>query len=364
MRFSGSIARYAFRYYLAQFAVVAGVFCLLIFTLDMLETLRRAEGKNVAFGVTLMLSGMKLPSVLLQSLPFAALIGSILAYRRLAHHSELVAMRACGASAWQFVAPAALAAFLVGTTALAVADPLSAAMLKRRDRAEATYFDGDKNVASVLESGLWLKQRKGEGGGKTLIRASRISANSDALYDAAFFMFDADDNFIRRVDAKRASPENGVWRMTGVSTAVPGEKPKKFDRYEAPASISSQHIRESFLRPEHFAFWRLPGFVTILRDSGFPVARHLLHFYASLFSPLFLASMASLGAAFSLAHARGGRGGIYAVIGLGAGFFVYFVNDIFYALGLSGKLPLPLVALAAPALCFSAAAATMLHKEE
>jgi len=364
MNFSSAILRYVFRYYIVQLLIVAGVFCLLIFTGDMLETMRRAEGRDVPFGVVLGLSALKLPSVSLQALPFAALIGSILTYRRLAHQSELVAMRACGASAWQFVLPSSLAALMVGIAALAVLDPLSAAMLNQRARTESRYLESDKSVASVLESGLWLKQRKGEGGGKTLIRAARVSMETGTLYDAAFFMFDESDNFLRRIDAQEAYPANGAWHMRGVAVAEPGERAKMLESYEAPASISVRHIQKSFLSPEKFAFWRLPGFAKILRDSGFPVAGHMLHFYKAMFSPLFFAAMALLGAAFSLAHARGGKGGIYAVIGLAAGFFVYFINDIFYALGLSGKMPLPLSALAAPLLCALAGVAALLHKEE
>ena len=364
MKFSATILRYVFKYYVAQFAIVAGVFCLLIFLVEGLETMRRTEGKDVAFSVVMLISTLRLASVAIQALPFAALIGGILTYRKLAHHAELIAMRACGVSAWQFVAPAALAAFALGLAALAFLDPLSAGMLNHRERVQEKYLGEERSVTSLLASGLWLKQPARDGAGKTLIRASRLSPDSDTLYNAVFFIFDASDKFVRRVEASEAVSDGKQWHMRGVRTVFPGEPPLERETYSMPASISAKHIRESFLSPENFAFWRLPEFIKILRDSGFPVAQHVLHYYKTIFSPLFLATMAAFGAAFSLAHMRGGKGGAYAVAGLGAGFFIYFMNDIFYALGLSGKFPPIAAALAAPVICFAGSAVMLLHKEE
>ncbi len=58
---------------------------------------------------------MKAPAVLLVLLPFVFLFGVLAAYVSLNRRSELIAMRAAGISAWRFILPAAVAAFVGGS---------------------------------------------------------------------------------------------------------------------------------------------------------------------------------------------------------------------------------------------------------
>ena len=46
-----------------------------------------------------------LPSVLIFSIPFAFLIGTLIGFSRLSSDSEIVAMRASGVSVWQMLKP-------------------------------------------------------------------------------------------------------------------------------------------------------------------------------------------------------------------------------------------------------------------
>ena len=48
---------------------------------------------------------MKTPGLILETLPFAMLVGSILTYSQLSRRSEIPAIRAAGVSAWRFLGP-------------------------------------------------------------------------------------------------------------------------------------------------------------------------------------------------------------------------------------------------------------------
>jgi lipopolysaccharide export system permease protein len=364
MRFSYALSRYVFKHYLLYILIVIATFSAIILLLDGLEIVRRMQGKPVGLSLALLLAALKLPSVAIKTLPFAALVGSILAYQRLSHHAELVAMRACGVSAWQFVLPAAGAAAALGMLAVAVLNPVSAGLLSYRQKIEAKRLDGGANVLSVLSSGLWLRQRFEEGGGKALIRAKRISPEETVLHDAVFFVFDKKDEFLRRIDAEEAKLEDGEWALARVSITEPGKATRREASVRLPSSISIRHIRESFLPPESIPVWKLPGFVQILQDSGFPARRHLLHFHAMLALPAFLAAMAMFGAAFAVAPVRSGKTGFYVSLGVLFGFVLYFVNDLAYALGLSGKLPVAAAAWIAPVVSLLSGTAALLHREE
>ena len=72
---------------------------------DFIELLRRAATKpDVGFGLVLEIAALRLPYVAMEILPFAVLLGGILAFWRLTRSSELIVARAAGVSAWQFLA--------------------------------------------------------------------------------------------------------------------------------------------------------------------------------------------------------------------------------------------------------------------
>ena len=64
--------------------------------------LRRSATKpDATLALVAAIAGLRLPFGLMQILPFAVLLGGIVAFWRLTRSSELVVARASGVSAWQ-----------------------------------------------------------------------------------------------------------------------------------------------------------------------------------------------------------------------------------------------------------------------
>ena len=79
----------------------------------------------------------RVPQLSERILPFAVLVGAMSCYLTLSRRLELVVARAAGVSAWQFVAPSMIAAFLFGAVATTVYNPLAAVLHERSKRLEA-----------------------------------------------------------------------------------------------------------------------------------------------------------------------------------------------------------------------------------
>ena len=103
----GVLTRYfAKGFFFTVVSVFAGVFNL-IFTVNFVETLRRsADHPNVNPAITAWLALLQTPIVAGQALPFAVLLGSMIAFLNFSRRLELVVARAAGVSVWQFLAPA------------------------------------------------------------------------------------------------------------------------------------------------------------------------------------------------------------------------------------------------------------------
>ena len=100
-------------------------------------------------------SFFRVPQLTERLLPFSVLVGAMACYLALSRRNELVVARSAGMSAWQFVAPAVIVAFVLGIVATAVYNPLSAMMREWSKQLEAEMF-GDKKNAMQQQSGARL----------------------------------------------------------------------------------------------------------------------------------------------------------------------------------------------------------------
>ncbi len=128
----GTLGRYfARRFFATILAVFAGVF-VLIFAIDLVETLRRSGDTPGATPLLMAwLSLLHTPIVAEQALPFAVLFGAMISFLNLSRRLELVVARAAGVSVWQFLAPPVLIALAIGIAVTCLYNPVSTSMKRQ-----------------------------------------------------------------------------------------------------------------------------------------------------------------------------------------------------------------------------------------
>src|SRR6185436_9947502 len=104
-----------YRYLSVQFfigvAVIYAGFLLLGLSINLVDLLNhRTIGEPVPTAALIGMALLRLPSLGMKLLPFAVLIGGVFTFVRLSRTQELVATRAAGVSAWDFLAPPLVAA--------------------------------------------------------------------------------------------------------------------------------------------------------------------------------------------------------------------------------------------------------------
>lgn len=366
-----TLSRYLGRHFLLQVALVLSVMGGLIFITDMIELLRRASGQeDIGFGIVISMSLLKLPYLLQRVLPFAMLIGGIMTMMRLTKSQELIIARSAGVSVWQFLGPLLIAAAGVGILTLTVINPISSTMRARFEHLEAKYFKGRTSSLAVSSSGLWLRQMDEDNPAtpmveaETIVHALRVSPREMRLHDVTIFTFDANDGFIRRVDASMALLHDGYWEVTDALITSPFAVAERHPRQTLPTKLTVTQIQDSFESPESLSFWELTRFIHVMEEAGFSALKHRLYWNSMLALPLFLCSMVLTGAIFSLKpHRMGGVGTLFS-IGVLIGFIVYFTTDVVNALALSGTLPVALAAWAMPLIATVVSTVALLHLED
>ncbi|MGA0393558.1 MAG: LPS export ABC transporter permease LptG [Rhodospirillales bacterium] len=365
MRLSATLSIYIGRHFLSGFAILFLAFLLLVLTFDIVELMRRAAAKpDVTFGSIVQLALLKLPYMGQQTFPFAILFGGMAVFWRLTRSNELVVTRGAGVSAWQFLFPVLLLAFLLGIAKVTIFNPLSSALLARYERQEATLLKGQSSLLEISKTGLWLRQSSDKG--PSVIRADRaIHKGRDIeLSNVAVFMYSNNDRFSGRIDAVSAKLEDGFWSLKKAWIHEPEKSPKFKTLHLLPTDLTMSSIQDSFAPPETMSFWALPNFIETLENSGFSAVRHRLHWHSLLAAPFLMCAMVLLAATFTLRHTR--RGGTTYIIagGVMTGFLLYFFSDVVFALGLSDSIPVTLAAWTPSGVAMLLGLAMLLHLED
>lgn len=350
---------------LSMLAALSGIVSLF----DFIELLRRSATKpDAAFGLVAGIAALRLPYVAMQILPFAVLLGGILAFWRLTRSSELIVARASGVSAWQFLAAPTACAILLGVIATAGISPLSSAMLARAELLDNAYLRTGGGPSALAGGQLWLRQsdRELDPHGVAILHARdvQITRGHLAANDVSVFRLDGNDRLLARLEAREASLGAGVWTLTGTRRMLPDHLPEDVGTVTLPTDLTVSRVQDSFASPDTLSVWALPDFIGLLERSGFSAIRHRLHFQTLLALPLLAGTMALVSAGFSMRATR--RGGVAQMIGSGvaAGFALFVVSKVAEEFGQSGALPAGLAAWAPAAAGLMLAVALLLHLED
>jgi lipopolysaccharide export system permease protein len=270
--------------------------------------------------------------------------------------------RSAGVSVWQFLVPVLALALVLGAFTVTVFNPMAAAMVSRYEQMDAKYLGGKSSLLALSQTGIWLRQ--GDGDTQSVVHARRIDQDTVTLHEVIIFTFQADDQFVGRIDAKEAVLEEGTWQLHGAVITGPDQRAVFHDVYQLPTSLTFDQIEDSFAPPETLSFWALPGFIRVLEASGFSTVAHRLHWHSLLAGPLLLCAMVLIAATFSLRFRR--RGGTWILVGAAimTGFMLYFMSDLVLALGLSGKIPVVLAAWTPAGIFALIGVASLFHLED
>ena len=331
------------RYFARRFAAaVFGVFLAvlgLIFTLDFVDTLRRAgEVKNASGGLIAWLAVLHTPIVAEQALPFIVLIGAMAAFLNLSRRFELAVARAAGVSVWQFLAPALVVSLALGAAEVAAFNPLSTAMKRQAAALEAKLFGAGAEGAG----GFWLRQKTVDG--PSIIHVDGRDVDKNVLLGVEAYNFDRDGSFDQRVDAKSAVLRDGYFELHDAEVITPGDDEAPASVYLLATSLTREQLAQSFVPPDTVSFFGLGALAAEVKNAGLDATPYVLRRDQLLALPVSLAGMTLIAACFSLRLFR--MGGVQRMVlgGVAAGFVLYVASKIIGDLGNAGLVSAPFAA--------------------
>lgn len=357
------ISLYLISEWLKQFLIVVLVIALLIYSADLIETLRKIQDKDIPIFSGFYYSFLKLPNILIQTLPFLILISSVLCFLKLSKHQELVVIRASSISLLRCLLPVALIAFIIGVFITSLIHPLSVIMKKHYDNIEFKIESNQASNLSITESGLWLKEKNS--GNLNIIHAPKVRKNIDksiTLKRPIVFQY-KNNELNSRIEAESAKLIGNNWKLFNAKLLNKKNELKEFEFHEIPTKIKQAEISKQFTSADNISIWQLPSYISNLKKTGFKTIQHRLFFYELIALPFLYFAMSFLSIFFAFRHHRNPKTGLMMALTVIVGFITYFFLNLIHTLGLSGNIPILIAAFAPPIIILLSSFSGLIERE-
>lgn len=341
------------------------LFCsFLIFIIDFVEMLRQCAKSNATLSTLdiCWLTLLRLPAYTEFLISFGVLIGSIGTLLTLSRKSELAAIRSAGVSAWQFLFPGMIVAFLFGIFGITIYNPLASSWRGLADAQAAKYFGRQTTLLSTAYTGSWLRQDGIDG--QSILSAVQVAQNGTVLRRVNGFVYDPKGHFIERLEASSAKLRDGYWMLKQVVVTRPGEMPQNYETYILSTYLSPERVSDALGNVISLSFWELPQIIEVAEKAGLSTSKLKLQYELLLSRPFLCLSMVFLGATVSLRSFRSGGIPTMLTIGMIGGLGFFLLAEISRQFGSAGWLP-PFVAVWFPiALSITGSTTVLLHQED
>jgi len=356
---SRQIAFYTIKLFISRSLAVLLALVLILMTLDLLgESGKILSAPGNGEAQLWQYVSLRVPILIARFLPFSVLLGTLIAFVGLNQNSEIVSMKAAGISAHQILAPLILASFAVAGLSFA----FNEFVVVNSARTVTAWTDNDYRPVpseSGILSNVWL-MNEGD-----LIRARLVAGSGRTFRAERVTIYDRRGGVLQRVvQADRAVPEAGSWRLSNVRTYdATMNLISKQPSGRAMEGVSPEAMKLAKVDPDELDFFTLRKRIAQMEAAGRPTEAARAGLWHKISGPMSAVLMPLLAAVAAFGLARSGQVLMRAVTGMALG-FAYFVADNFsIAMENVGAYP-PLLAAWAPFFLFLLIGETVLVRSE
>jgi lipopolysaccharide export system permease protein len=339
------IIKYLSKEFLDTFFVVFFVFLSLALLINFVEEMIFFKNKNLDnfLFIVSYLTLAKTPNTLLELSIFVFLFSGIFFFDKIIKNNEINTALLSGISRITTILIPSFISFFLGIFIILLLTPISSASLKFYEKTKRLYSQNE-NLIVMNSTGLWFVESGNTG--FNIIRADKISDNDfSKLNNVTIYNLDKEFNFLKRYDGQNAVINNKNWSLKNVKILenTDANKPvnnKSNLNTEFISSININDLKNFFSNAATVSFWNILDNIKISNERGYSgdELKVQLHKYLSL--PIYLFATILISTIFTLGIKKNYSTFVFLFFGIMLGLFVYFLNDLSVAIGLSNILPI------------------------
>lgn len=319
-----TISIYLFSLYCQYFLVVSLILTGILVLSNIFDVLQRFKDLNLSLNVFWRLVLYKVPYLLNQIAALVSFISMAGFLVRLVRNNELIVILSSGISIWRVLIVPAAAALTLGVIIVSVLNPAGSYGLQQYQILEAQLTKKTLSTFGSGPSGEILFFEK-SGRHHQIIKAQSVDLALQELTNVTIFFINADNDFSKRLDAKKARLNHHQLTLSEVQI-ITNDSMSKQAEMTISTNWSIDHCLER--SPEMISVWQLPGIIDKLLKSGAPVINYQLNYYKQLLKPLMMAATVILAACFFSLQKRHNVQSKIVASGLLVGFAVYWWFEV------------------------------------
>jgi lipopolysaccharide export system permease protein len=266
---------------------------------------------------------LRIPRTVFETMPAAALIGSLLSLGNLAVHRELVVMRASGISPWQLLSAVGLGGFGLAVLMALLGESLApslgayASQLRTQALQDVDLADGESTWLKEGDLIFGLRRQAGEFG-----------------YGGGVLLFELDaDNAVTKVaradSAEVDSRNQWVLANYAETSFTPTQISARTERQSAQVySLNPEVLALSVVRQDLLDTPALQRYIRYLEENGLDARRYQIAYWARMAEVVSVVLMTVLALPFVFGGLRSAGTGARLLVGLVIGLSYYVVGEV------------------------------------
>ena len=300
---------------------------------------------------------LSLPGKVVEFMPLAVLLGSILSLGTLASNSEIIAMQASGVSLTRLISPVLVAALILAVFNFLLAD-LVVPDTESYAR-DARNLALEKTSALSGQQGFWIKDES------RVLHIGQLLPNGHAL-DIDIFQLDQQGRMVSVIRAGSAIPRDHGWELQQVEeTRFVDDKTEtaSYGQLAYDGRLSHQLLNVLMIEPRQMSSSKLYAYLQFLDQNKLDASAERLVFWQKLFAPLTIVVMSLLAFPFVLGAQRQSNTGMRLLIGILMGLSIIVLDRLLTQLGVQFQFNALMTALLPNLVVLGAAIYLLVRKQ-
>ncbi len=307
---------------------------LVIDFLEKINRFTRAHGKPQYIALYFL---CKIPEIISQVMPLAALMATLLSLGLLSRHNEIIAMRGCGISLRKITAPILGIAFLLSLFTFISNEVIVTETSQEMKYVGDVLIEGRNPNAYFRQDNIWYREKD------LILQAKLFDPSQKALQGVTLWRINKAMQPLSRIEADKCVWSGNSWVLENVVDRSIAEGSIANTSKEATLPITLD-LRLSDLKvldkhADTIGFFKLKRYCENLRKSGYDPTRFEALMQSKISLPFACLVMAFLGIPFVFKSGRSSGMALGIGLSLILGFVYYVANAMLFSFGQAGILP-------------------------
>ncbi len=301
------------------------IISIFILFLNLIDLSRIINSENKSLTEFIILSLLRLPSILIEILPFVIIIAISFLLRNLINNNELISLRNIGFSIFDIFIPIGISVFFIGMFFLLFLNPLSSNFELKFKKIVNQNQESLYSI-KISNNEMWIRNKIDEEK-SNFINIKNIDLQSMKIKKIKILSINnISDIFIQ---ADSGSLDNGILNLNNVTIyALKTEKYDFLDDYKIKLNFTKNNILNSITNYKFIPFYNYINHTNTLKKFNLYSSEIGLYYISEILKPLFITMLTFVVIGLSGKFKRNENFFKVLFLSIFIGFVIFFLKEI------------------------------------